>query len=103
MKVAIRYCGSCNPEIALADIGHEIEKALQETPDITVVSRRSRAIDILVILCGCPRACGDKEHVRKRAAHCIVVAGETVDLVPVAEKELVARVMQKVRELAQSP
>lgn len=103
MKVALTYCGSCNPEIALSDIGHEIEKALQETPDITVVSRRSRTIDVMVILCGCPRACGDKKRVRKRAGHCIVVAGETVDLVPVAEKELAAQVIQKVRELAQAP
>ncbi len=100
MKVAIRYCGSCNPEIALSDIGHEIEKALQEAPDIKVVSRRSKAIDVMVILCGCPRACGDKKRVRKRAEHCIVVAGETVDLVPVAEKELAAQVIQKVKSFS---
>jgi hypothetical protein len=31
------------------------------------------------------------------------VAGETVDLVPVAEKDLPAQVMQKVRELGQAP
>ena len=103
MRVAIKYCGSCNPEIGLADIGHQIEEALQEAPDINVVSRRSRKIDIMVILCGCPRACGDKKQARKRANHRIVVAGETVDLVPVAEKDLPAQVMQKVRELGQAP
>ncbi len=100
MKVAFTYCGSCNPEIELSDIGHEIEKALQEAPDIEVVSRRSKAIDIMVILCGCPRACGDKKRVRKRASHCIVVAGETVDLVPVAEKELATQVIQKVKSFS---
>jgi hypothetical protein len=96
MKVAVKYCGSCNPEIALSDIGHEIERALQEEPGINVVSRRSKSIDVMVILCGCPRACGDKKRVRKRAAHCILVAGETVDHVPVAEKDLPARVLEKV-------
>jgi len=100
MRVAVKYCGSCNPEIELADIGHEIEEALQETPDISLVSRRSRRIDVMVILCGCPKACADKKRIRKRASHFIVVAAETVDLVPVAEKELAAKVVQKVKSLS---
>jgi len=100
MKVAVKYCGSCNPEIELADTGHKIEEALQEAPDIDVVSRRSKAIDVMVILCGCPRACGDKKRIRKRAGHCIVVAGESVDLVPVAEKDLPSQVIQKVKSLS---
>lgn len=100
MKVAVKYCGSCNPEIALSNVGHEIERALQEAPGINVVSRRSKPIDVMVILCGCPRACGDKKRIRKRAVHCIVVAGETIDLVPVAEKDLTARVVQKVKSFS---
>lgn len=97
MKVAFKYCGSCNPEIELSEVGHQIEEALQEAPDIKVVTRRSKAIDVMVILCGCPRACGDKKRVRKKAEHCIVLAGKTVDLVPFAEKELAAQVLKKVK------
>ncbi len=97
MKVAVKYCGSCNPEIELADIGHKIEEALQKAPDINFVSRRSKAIDVMVILCGCLKACGDKKRTRKRAEHCVVMAGATVDLVSVAEKDLPAQVMQKVK------
>ena len=96
MRVAFKYCGSCNPEIELSDIGHKIEAALQEAPDIDVVSRRSKAIDVMVILCGCLKACGDKKRVRKRAEHCVVLAGATVDHVPFAEEELAAQVIQKV-------
>jgi hypothetical protein len=96
MKVAFKYCGSCNPEIELSDIGHKIEDKLQESPDITVVSRRSKPIDVIVILCGCPRACGDKKRVRKRANHCIVVAGEMIDLVPTAEKDIPDQVIKKI-------
>ena len=98
--MAVKYCGSCNPEIELANTGHKIEEALQEAPDIDVVSRRSKAIDVMVILCGCPRACGDKKRTRKRAGHCIVVAGESVDLVPVAEKDLPSQVIQKIKSLS---
>jgi hypothetical protein len=97
MKVAFKYCGSCNPEIELSEIGHKIEAALQEAPDIDVVPRRSKAIDVMVILCGCPRACGDKKRVRKRAEHCVVMAGKMVDQVPFAEEELVTQVIKKVR------
>jgi hypothetical protein len=100
MKVALKYCGSCNPEIELTDIGHKIEEVLQEAPDINVVSRRSKAIDVMVILCGCPRACGNKKRTRERASHCIVVAGESVDLVPVAEKDLPSQVIQKIKSLS---
>ncbi len=100
MKVALKYCGSCNPQIELADIGHKIEEALQEAPGISVVSQRSKAIDVMVILCGCPKACGDKKRIRKRAGHCIVVSGESVDLVPVAEKDLPSQVIQKVKSLS---
>ncbi|KPK22683.1 MAG: hypothetical protein AMJ70_05350 [Dehalococcoidia bacterium SG8_51_3] len=100
MNVALKYCGSCNPQIELSDIGHKIEEALQEAPDIEVVPRSSKAIDVMVILCGCPRACGDKKRIRKRASHCIVVAGESVDLVPVAEKDLLSQVIQKVKSLS---
>ena len=100
MKVALKYCGSCNPQIELADSGHKIEEALQGAPDISLVSRRSKAIDVMVILCGCPRACGDKKRIRKRANHCIVVAGESVNLVPVAEKDLLSQVIQKVKSFS---
>jgi len=102
MKVAFKYCGSCNPEIELSDVGHKIEEALQKAPDIKVVTRRSKLIDIMVILCGCPRACGNKKRVRKRADHCIVVSGEMVDLVPVAEKDLPAQVIQKIKSFSSS-
>ena len=97
MKVAFKYCGSCNPEIELSEIGHQIEESLQGAPDINVVSRRSKAIDVMVILCGCPRTCGDKKRIRKKAKHCIVLAGKSVDLVPFAEKDLPAQVIQKVK------
>lgn len=97
MKVAFKYCGSCNPEIELSDIGHKIEGALQEAPEINIVSRRSKQIDVMVILCGCLNACGDKKQTRKKAEHCVVVAGATVDMAPVAERDLPAQIMQKVR------
>ena len=97
MKVAFKYCGSCNPEIELSDIGHKIEGALQEAPDIDIVSRRSEQIDVMIILCGCLKACGDKKRTRKKAEHCVVMAGATVDMVPVAEKFLPTQIIRKVR------
>ncbi|MEE9399329.1 MAG: hypothetical protein V3V23_03585, partial [Dehalococcoidales bacterium] len=54
-------------------------------------------VAIMVILCGCPRACGNKEDIRTRASRYIVVAGETVNTAPVAEKDIGAAVLKKLK------
>jgi len=56
-------------------------------------------IGIVVILCGCPRACGDKEEVRASAERCLVVAGESVNGNPVADKSLPQAVERQLREM----
>jgi len=45
-------------------------------------------IDVVVILCGCPRACGNKEEVKARAKRSLVTAGESVNRQPVPESDL---------------
>ncbi len=44
--------------------------------------------DILIILCGCPRACVDKKEVREKAKRCLLIAGESVDRRPIPGKDL---------------
>jgi len=56
-------------------------------------------VDTVVILCGCYRACGNKKEIRAKATRSIVVAGETVDTVPVAEKNISTAVVKKLKSL----
>ncbi len=103
LNVTLKYCGSCNPLIDLFQIGNKLKEAIENAPELQLVSPDDDHIDVVVILCGCPRMCGNKESFRRLAKNFIVIAGGMVDLVPVAEKDLPARVMQKVRELGQAP
>lgn len=83
MKVAIKYCGSCNPQVDLPAIARLVAAA----PDVTVAPLDSDDLDAVAILCGCPRACGDVAEVRSHAPRCIVVAGDTLQGKPVKAEE----------------
>lgn len=87
MRFAIRYCGSCNPHIDLRWVGEELQEKAKSI-NAQLVSSQANNIDLMVILCGCPKACGDKLETRGSAKECLVVAGETVNRTPAAEKDL---------------
>jgi len=87
MRFAIRYCGSCNPHTDVRWIGEKLKEKAQAI-NAQVVSPQTEDIDFLVILCGCPIACGDKPEIRSSAKEHVVVAGETVNRVPIDEKDI---------------
>ncbi len=97
LKVTLKYCGSCNPLIDLIQIGNKLKEAIENAPELQLVSPDDDHIDVVVILCGCPRMCGNKESFRSLAKNSIVTAGGMVDLMPVAEKDIPNQVIQKVR------
>ncbi|MBA7661288.1 hypothetical protein ES703_69303 [subsurface metagenome] len=100
LKVTLKYCGSCNPLIDLIQIGNKLKEAIENAPELQRVSPDDDPIDVVVILCGCPRKCGDKESFHKLAAHSIVIAGGMVDLMPTAEKDIPEQVMQKLESFS---
>ena len=97
IRVALKYCGSCNPFIDLSKIGNELKETIRKGGDLIVVSPESNDIDTIVILCGCARACGNKEEIRAKARRSIVVGGEMIDMVPVAEKDISTTVIKKLK------
>lgn len=99
MKVAIKYCGSCNPQADLPAIARLVDAA----PGVTVVPLNSDDLDAVAILCGCPRACGDQPEVRSRAPRCIVVAGDTLQGKPVRAGEWASAIDAALGELKLSP
>ncbi|MFH1382783.1 MAG: hypothetical protein ABIH70_07830, partial [Chloroflexota bacterium] len=54
--------------------------------------------DVLVLLCGCPRMCLNKEELRSRAKKVIVTAGERVGWQAVKEKDLPKVIIEAIRE-----
>jgi hypothetical protein len=101
LKVSLKYCGSCNPLIDLVQIGNELKGAISEEPGLSLVSPDSSEIDVMLILCGCPRTCGNKEEVRSRASNYIVVGGESIDQVTVREKAIVNTVISRLKSMSQ--
>ena len=88
VKVALKYCGSCNPQVDLSRIARYLAKAAEERGDFKLVPLSENDVEVVVILCGCPRACGNKEEVRARAKRSLVTAGESVNRRAVPETGL---------------
>jgi hypothetical protein len=97
-RVAVVYCGGCNPHIDRAAVAAELSGAEQPAAGATVY------------LSGCPRACasghelsrptgdageGDGPHGGDRA---VVVAGELVDGVPTSAADIAAAVKRTLKE-----
>ncbi|MEE9365767.1 MAG: hypothetical protein V3W44_03675, partial [Dehalococcoidales bacterium] len=95
-----KYCGSCNPLIDLIQIGNKLKETIENAPELRLVSPDDDHIDVVVILCGCPRMCGNKESFRRLAKNFILIAGGTVDLMPTAEKDIPNQVMQKLKSFS---
>lgn len=100
LKATLKYCGSCNPLIDLIQIGNKLKEAIENAPELQLVSPDDDHIDVVVILCGCPRMCGNKESFRRLAKNFIVIAGGMVDLMPTAEKDIPEQVMQKLKSFS---
>jgi sulfite reductase beta subunit-like hemoprotein len=101
-RVALKYCGSCNPRVDLSRIARHLAKVAEEHGDFELIPLSENDIDVVVILCGCPRACGDKDEVRSRAKHNLVVCGEAVSRVAVPENELPLTVEKELIEILSS-
>jgi sulfite reductase beta subunit-like hemoprotein len=101
VKVALKYCGSCNPRVDLSRIARHLAKVAEERGDFQLVPL-SENIDVVVILCGCPRACGNKEEVRARAKRSLLTAGESVNRRAVPETQLPTVVEQELDKILDS-
>ena len=99
MRVALKYCGSCNPQIDTSAIGNSLKEAFKKDDRLNLVVPEDSRIDVMVILCGCFRACGDTEEIRGRAPRNLVVTGEAIDMTPVAENGISSGVIRKLISL----
>jgi hypothetical protein len=95
LKVAIKYCGSCNSYIDLERIGRELRTWLLDE-GFGLVPADSSSIDLIVILNGCETACADRPEVRARARRTVVVAGEIFGSSRVPERNLSEAILHEI-------
>jgi len=71
----------------------------EQIGDFQLVPLSEEDVDIVVILCGCPRACGNKEEVRARAKQSLVIAGESLSGRAVPEEYLPSAVERELTSI----
>jgi hypothetical protein len=99
IKVALKYCGCCNPYVDLTRIARHLADMAETRSDFVLVCYSEDNIDVVVILCGCPRACGNKEEVKARAKHHLLVAGESIGGRAVPEEHLPATLQEELEKI----
>ena len=97
MRIALKYCGSCNPEVDLARVGRSVTELVQQQGWLSVTLGEGADADILVLLCGCPRTCIAREELTRQASRVVLVAGKRLGWQPVKERDLAVAVIQAIQ------
>jgi hypothetical protein len=79
MKIGIKYCGDCNPEIDSTRIVQRLQEKLKGK-DVEFVFDLSTSFCIPLLLCGCPMGCLDREEVTGPLTGWIAVKGKTFEV-----------------------
>ncbi|MCB2296092.1 hypothetical protein LGK95_21825 [Clostridium algoriphilum] len=61
MKIGIKYCGGCNPTYDRTEVVSRLKKHLSEGDSVETI-KQGIIYDIVVILCGCNRACANYDN-----------------------------------------
>lgn len=86
----------------LPRIASHLAKVMDTRGDFQLVSLSEDDVGIVIILCGCPRACGNKEEVRARAKQNMVIAGESLNGTAIPEISLPSAVEQELIKILDS-
>ena len=98
-KVALKFCGCCNPQVDLSAVACHVAQMAEGQGKFTLVPLSEDNIDVVVILCGCPRACGNKEEVKAKARWALLLAGERLDGELLTERQLPSALQDKLERL----
>ncbi len=77
----------------------QVRKLARGREDIEVAPPDSAGLDLLVILCGCRRACADKGEYKSQARRHLIIAGESLDGSPRSEKHLADLIAEEIIRL----
>ena len=87
MKVGVKFCGNCNPQVDMPEL---FKRSLAQVVGITFVHwDDDKEYDVLLVLCSCPVDCATRPSF---AGPVIVATSEAVDRWPVTEEELSAAI-----------
>lgn len=64
MRVAVKFCGGCNPRF---DRGAAAELLTKKLPELSFRPARDGGHDASIVICGCPAACASREGLKNTA------------------------------------
>jgi hypothetical protein len=101
MRIAVKYCGNCNPEINSPRI---IDQWMTTVKDDEVVFQPEgkKPTDLLIIMCGCRKACADRPEIRAMGKRIILIRGRWIEGLEVAESELKNELLKKVESMREA-
>ncbi len=93
MKLRIKYCGGCNPNI---DRKKLVDEVLDKLNSITNVEVTNEDADVGIVVGGCSVSCVDLSEIEDQAKNWVIVGGNLVDYYQVSSAQLSERVFQNV-------
>ena len=94
-KLAVKYCGGCNPSIDRTELVGKLAVLLAERDaDWKLVTLKDNAYDAVLLVNGCPVGCVQKQFLNETRP-VILVAGESVQ----RERAMEAALPEKVAEI----
>jgi len=77
-RLAIKFCGGCNPYIERGLLAHKIREGL-----IGLVSwiPLEDGADLLLIINGCLTACADRQEVKEKFSDFLIIQGNTISTI----------------------
>jgi len=98
IKIHLKYCGGCNPEIDRRAVLKRLEDLfLSNNLKVEFDFNSNRNTDLTILLNGCPHACLEENNLDSAAmTPCFSIQGAMIDYQPVSEEELPLILYEKI-------
>ena len=98
-KLAVKYCGGCNPSIDRTELAGKLAVLLAErNADWKLVALKDNAYDAVLLVNGCPVGCVQKQFLHETRP-VILVAGESIQREKIVEGALAEKVVEELLRL----
>ena len=100
MRIQVRFCGGCNPDIERGAVVRQIMAILGQKAQWTFDALPRDPVDLILNISGCAHACLDEEaRPSKPDIPVISIQGRQVDRNPVTEQDLAGCAAKKIIDL----
>ncbi len=102
MKIAVKYCGGCNPSIDRSNLVGQLAMLLADAhPDWKLVTLSETEYDVVLLVNGCPVGCVQKQFVNETRP-VFLIAGESLQRERISERDLPQEVIRKIKNFEEN-